>query len=384
MKSPSPFLLLCVLALSVFAQGPLTPPPGAPAPTMKTLDQVEARTIINSANTPGDASSSFIISAPGSYYLTGNITGVAGKHGITIAASEVTFNLNGFAVTGVPGSSLNGINVSGVRANISVLNGSVSNWGGDGVSAASARNSQYRDLRLAGNTLTGLNAGVGSSVLNCTARINASSGISVGLGSTVTGCTAQENFQHGFSTDSGVTVTGCSAYLNQGRGINVGDSCTVTDCTVRSNTTDGIVTGNDCNINHCTIRRNDGKGIFASTGNVVNECTVSFNGSDGIIVESDCLITKNNCRQNGRLGSGIGIHVVTGGSANRIEENNCTNNNNAGFFLESGGNILIRNTARGNGGGLSNYITASGNTIGPVLSASDPITSNNPWANFSY
>jgi hypothetical protein len=41
------------------AQGSLTPPPGAPAPTMKTLDQIEARTPISSAP--------FTISAPGSY-----------------------------------------------------------------------------------------------------------------------------------------------------------------------------------------------------------------------------------------------------------------------------------------------------------------------------
>ena len=40
MKNLFPFLFLCLHAPSVFAQGTLTPP-GAPAPTMKTLDQVE-------------------------------------------------------------------------------------------------------------------------------------------------------------------------------------------------------------------------------------------------------------------------------------------------------------------------------------------------------
>jgi hypothetical protein len=38
-----PVILLVVAALAaVFAQGPLTPPPGAPAPVMKTLNQIEA------------------------------------------------------------------------------------------------------------------------------------------------------------------------------------------------------------------------------------------------------------------------------------------------------------------------------------------------------
>ena len=62
---------------------------------MKTLDQVEARTIINAANTPGDANNTFIISQAGSYYLTGNITGESGKNGISIQAEDVTLDLNG-------------------------------------------------------------------------------------------------------------------------------------------------------------------------------------------------------------------------------------------------------------------------------------------------
>ncbi|HZJ13677.1 MAG TPA: hypothetical protein VFD27_01440, partial [Chthoniobacteraceae bacterium] len=77
---------------TALAQGPLTPP-GAPAPTMKTLDQIEPRTAINSTNTPGDDDSLFKITQPGSYYLPGNITGVATKHGIEITASDVTLDL---------------------------------------------------------------------------------------------------------------------------------------------------------------------------------------------------------------------------------------------------------------------------------------------------
>jgi len=78
--------------------------PGALTPTIKTLGQIEARIIVNSSNTPGDATSSFKITNPGSYYLTANITGVSNQHGVLIAAPNLTLDLNGFSLIGVPGS----------------------------------------------------------------------------------------------------------------------------------------------------------------------------------------------------------------------------------------------------------------------------------------
>src|ERR1035437_7172710 len=81
--------------LSACSQGSLTPP-GAPAPTMKSLDQIDPRTPISSAP--------FIINSPGSYYLTTNLTAAASGYGITISANNVTVDLNGFTLQGVPSS----------------------------------------------------------------------------------------------------------------------------------------------------------------------------------------------------------------------------------------------------------------------------------------
>ena len=114
----------CLAALGssfLLAQGPLTPP-GAPAPTMKTLDQVEARKPI------GPSTTSVTISSPGSYYLAGDIA-VTGT-GISITSGDVTLDLNGFTVRKSSGTGGAGIIVSGPAdnsaRNVTIRNGHVS------------------------------------------------------------------------------------------------------------------------------------------------------------------------------------------------------------------------------------------------------------------
>src|SRR5450631_3519420 len=109
------------------AQGSLTPP-GAPAPTMKSLDQVEPRTPVDTNNTPGNVSFEFYINQPGSYYLTAKIVGVSGKSGIGISANNVTLDLNGFLVQGVSSGLVNGIFTYNTCTNITIRNGTISGW----------------------------------------------------------------------------------------------------------------------------------------------------------------------------------------------------------------------------------------------------------------
>ena len=138
---------------TLHAQGSLTPP-GAPAPTMKTLDQIEARTPI---------SAPFSISASGSYYLTTNLT-VSSGSAIIIAASGVTLDLNGFTLASTePGATGVAIWLFGNLSDVAILHGhicgAVTNNGsgtfsgpgfGYGIYATSSKNVQVAGVSISG------------------------------------------------------------------------------------------------------------------------------------------------------------------------------------------------------------------------------------------
>lgn len=116
--------VLCVPD-GLFAQGPLTPP-GAPAPAMKTLDQIEPRKPID--RLPAT------LSEPGAYVLTRNLSFGAGT-GVLVTASDVTIDLNGFVLTGDPAGGGHGVHVVSGLANVTIRDGVLRGWGGDGVHA---------------------------------------------------------------------------------------------------------------------------------------------------------------------------------------------------------------------------------------------------------
>ena len=101
---------------ALLAQGSLTPP-GAPAPTMLSLNQIEPRTPISSAP--------FTITVPGSYYLTTNLT-VSSGNGITIATNGVTLDLNGFTISSTAASATGyGILLNGSLSDLTIVNGHI-------------------------------------------------------------------------------------------------------------------------------------------------------------------------------------------------------------------------------------------------------------------
>ena len=175
---------LIVTAAAALIAGPLNPPAGPVASTYKTLSEIEPRIAVNATNTPGDATNLYRITQPGSYYLTGHITGVSGRRGIGISAHNVTLDLCGFRLQGVAGS-LDGVNALGIVGsnlqNVEIRNGIVKGWGGAGVVAANTENCILRDLTAQSNGSHGVRGGFRTLVERCKARSNGTSIPSAGI-----------------------------------------------------------------------------------------------------------------------------------------------------------------------------------------------------------
>jgi hypothetical protein len=258
----------CLLDPSVFSQGALTPP-GAPAPTMKTLDQIEPRTPVDAVHTPGVSGIQYFITQFGSYYLATNIVGVSGDIGIYVATRNVTLDLNGFSVLGGPGVFF-GISLGGGYANITVRNGIVSGWGIEPGIYNNARHVVLEHLNLSGNW-QGLNCANDTMIRDCIVSDNAGDGIILGNKSTVNACLVQSN------ASNGITVQGAGNVIS---GNNL--------CGNNTNGSSGLsavnITGSNNRVedNHVTGTGFGGYGIslVGATNNVIVKNSVADSGAN--------------------------------------------------------------------------------------------------------
>lgn len=160
MKTRTGLLGVVVLA-TVFVgwsfAGDLNPPAGTVAPTMKTLDELEPRIAINAANTPGNSTTQFVISQPGSYYLTGNINALGSRTAIRVDSDGVTIDLNGFEINGTGASGTpSGVSCLGlINSPPTIRNGQIRNWPGIGVFMV-GDGGVLEDLAISGNTAQGV------------------------------------------------------------------------------------------------------------------------------------------------------------------------------------------------------------------------------------
>lgn len=363
------FAFLLFLPALAFAQGSLTPP-GAPAPTMKSLAQIEPRTPISSLP--------YTISVPGSYYLTTNLTGLAGTNGITISTGNASLDLNGFVLTGLTGS-LAGVFVSGTYSNLTVRNGEIKGWGGRGVDAYS-----FSPACVVLDHLTVSDTG--------------DYGIMTSGPAIVRDCISQRNRADGFYVAE-VLMTDCASYYNGGSGIVAGGG-RVRDCRANGNNLYGIY-AISCEVRGCQAINSLNYGIYSSGGDV-RDCEVDFSGYYGVYITAGtvsrckisssvksgiyanspgCQIIGNTCINNNTSGGTNDAGIYLNDANIRVEGNHVTGSGHAGISVSAsyGGNVITKNSVAGNG--ASNYLVPGANDLGPVGTVA---TSTSPWANISH
>ncbi|MFM9958329.1 MAG: right-handed parallel beta-helix repeat-containing protein [Phycisphaerales bacterium] len=352
--------------------GPLDPPAGPVAPTMKTLDEVRPGTAIGALP--------YSITVPGAYYLSGNLDFQGSGPAISVDAADVTLDLSGFTLSGPGPAGLgnDGVRTGAVGTNFRLCNGSIKGFN-IGVHAP-ARDAQILGVRVSGC----FNGIVAAAVLvsECSAFENGGVGITtlaslyvipdfgtVSSGAAVVErCSATANGEAGFLIGEGTLLVDSSASVNKRYGINSTGTCRIQRCSVVGTVFDGeanqpgygigLATGS--NVTDTTVRSCASGGIFlASSRNAVKGCNVSANGDFGIggpgfanAIANGYYADISDCHVSGH--TGYGIALVSDCS---IRNNTVINNAGSGIAMSGGGNRMIGNQCRGNGtaGGSFNF-----------------------------
>jgi hypothetical protein len=343
-------LLLVAALAGVVHGGPLDPP----GPVGPTQPQVEPRTPISSLP--------FTITQPGSYFLTKNLTSSSGD-GITVQADNVTIDLNGFTLSGAPGS-YSGISEgpsSPPRQGWTIRNGTITNWQNSAIFAQDVSNSTFEDLNLAGNGISGsqaLLAGGAITVHNLKATGNHGSGISLGAVGQVSDCFVEVFYPN----TAGIIAT---------------DQSTIRDCEVTGNAasgSSGISAGPKSEVSGSTVRGTGGNGISVADGSTVTDSVADGNVGSGIQVTNQAVVRGCTATYSGQHG----IYMV--GVENRIEGNMAFLNGAKGYKTGGFYNVGLSNIAgsNGTGAGADQYDI---NYPGTWVVIGTTATTTGPWAN---
>jgi hypothetical protein len=185
------------------------------------------------------------ITAPGFYYLGGNLTCSEGN-GITVSVSDVTIDLMGFRLSG--NSSSDGI--SGTVKNVEVRNGTLSGW----------------------NHAINID-GLGNRMINVRARENTYGIYLLGPGHLVKGCSAQDNTNTGISA-VGSTISNNLVSSSSSGAYGIAGYGTISGNRVSGGFTDAIYCNDSSNVIGNTVFGGTTGITLSSAPSVVDQNTV--------------------------------------------------------------------------------------------------------------
>ncbi|MHC4977282.1 MAG: right-handed parallel beta-helix repeat-containing protein, partial [Planctomycetota bacterium] len=207
LKHPIVALVFALSAQSTLA-GDLTPPPGAIMPT--GLIPINPQTVTFPIN----------ITQPGSYIFLGDITLPGATNGMSISASDVTIDLNGFTFDGA-GVGSEGILSDGSNENVVIRNGTIKSFNGGGVVLHSTTRAIVEDVRAIDIGIEGIRVGNEGIVRRCVSSGNGHSGIYVLERALVAECQVfgENTTSFGIFTRGYSTIENCQIAETTNRGI---------------------------------------------------------------------------------------------------------------------------------------------------------------------
>jgi hypothetical protein len=148
--------------------------------------EINQTKVIAGSITPGDAANfPAALTVSGSYRLTSDLTAPAGVDGISVTASNVTIDLNGFTIYSGGGGVADGISVPSVR-NVEIKNGTVIGFSRSGIfTNGTTHHIRVIGVRAIANATIGIDLQGESNTVDGCQVLNNGTGIRVGLSSLV-------------------------------------------------------------------------------------------------------------------------------------------------------------------------------------------------------
>jgi hypothetical protein len=351
------------------------PPPSAGTTPRDIFDKIartdqgfgEAR--IPLASLAGSATAQYVIDAPGVYYMTANVVGVAGKVAVDIQADHVELECDGFTFVGAPGT-LACIIASGSRRCIGVYDAGFKAWQNTCIDLAAAADSCVEECWFDSCDSTTNSAargtcalGPGGVVFDCDVRSCRGALVSVGPHGVIEECT-------NFNGDGGCFFAAADAVMEDNFAMdNSGAGFTIQ--------TRGVLIGN---------RLLKVGGLHVGAGSVVSENDIGDAPGAAITVHGARCCVEENYIANARVGI-----VVIGGAGETLVDGNQIVGAQSGVAIDdkAPGCFVVRNCVRGIAGAAA-YTIPPGSSYGPIVQVagtgdiSAVVGADHPWANFSY